>query len=303
MKTIHTFTLSLALCLLTSQVAAAELVQTVRSKLSAGDLASGVHAVEEYKKKNGVDNEYLDAVGWLARGAEMLGRREAAAAYVAELRREIREEKSDWLGALGAAIEVEGKLIAARDGRGPALQFLTTELGRAKSVALRSRIGKNINQLSLEGQPAPPLAISDFIGPQPQALTVYKGKPVLLFMWANWCGDCRAQAAALAGVWKKYRAQGLVVIAPTRYYGNAGPKTATPAAEKVHVEKIWKEGYAGLEEVPIVIDTETMVRYGVSATPTFVLIDRRGLVRMYAVTRMAETELSRQIEAVLAEAP
>ena len=33
-----------------------------------GRLASGAAAVEEYKKKNGVDAEYLDAVGWLARG-------------------------------------------------------------------------------------------------------------------------------------------------------------------------------------------------------------------------------------------
>src|SRR5258705_13035290 len=55
-------------------MAAGELVRTVRNKLSAGDLASGAAAVEEYKRKNGVDAEYLDAVGWLARGAEMLRR-------------------------------------------------------------------------------------------------------------------------------------------------------------------------------------------------------------------------------------
>jgi hypothetical protein len=60
---------------------------------------------------------------------------------------------------------------------------------------------------------------------------------------------------------------------------------------------------AGLDGVPAVIDTETMVRYGVSATPTFVLIDRKGLVRLYAPTRLSEAELSRRIDAVLAEAP
>ena len=65
-------------------MAAGELVRTVRNKLSAGDLASGAAAVEEYKRKNGVDAEYLDAVGWLARGAEMLRRPDEAAAYVRE---------------------------------------------------------------------------------------------------------------------------------------------------------------------------------------------------------------------------
>jgi len=42
-----------------------------------------------------------------------------------------------------------------------------------------------------------------------------------------------------------------------------------------------------------------MLRYGVSSTPTLVLIDRDGIVRMYRPTRMTEAELSRRIEALL----
>ena len=119
---------------------------------------------------------------------------------------------------------------------------------------------------------------------------------------AHWCGDCRAQAAALSRVWKKYQARGLVLLAPTRLFGTgAAGKSATPAEERAHIEKTWAEGYADLAGVSIPIDTEAMVRYGVSATPTFVLIDRKGLVRFYAPTRLSEAELSRRIEAVLAE--
>ncbi len=71
----------------------------------------------------------------------------------------------------------------------------------------------------------------------------------------------------------------------------------------MHVEKVWAESYAGLAEVPITIDEATMVRYGVAATPTFALIDRKGIVRFYSPTRLSEAELSRRIEAVLAEKP
>jgi len=284
--------------------AAGELVRTVRNKLSAGDLASGAAAAEEYKKKNGVDAEYLDAVGWLARGAEMLRQPDVAAAYVAELRREIREEKAELLSPLGAAIEVEGKLRAARDGRKAGVRFLEEEFARAKDVGLRARIYRTINMLSLEGQRAPELNISNFIGPQPSSLSALKGKPVLLFLWAHWCGDCKAQAETLATVTKKYRPQGLVVMAPTRFYGTgAQGKSATPAEEKTHMEKVWAESYPGLADVPITIDEATMVRYGVAATPTFALIDRKGIVRFYSPTRLSETELSRRIEAVLAEKP
>ena len=78
---------------------AGELVRLVRNKLSAGDLTSSIAATDDYKRKNGVDAEYLDAVGWLARGAEMLRQPDLAAGFVAELRREIKEEKSETLSS------------------------------------------------------------------------------------------------------------------------------------------------------------------------------------------------------------
>ncbi len=294
--------LSLILTVSFINVNAAELVRGVRSKLSAGDLASAAAAVEDYKKKNGVDAEYLDAVGWLARGAEMLHRPDLAAVYVAELRREIPQEKPELLAPFGAAIEIEGRLLAAREGRGTAIRFLEEEFARATDNGLRARIRKNVNLLSLEGQPAPELNIANFIGSQPSRLADLKGKPVVLFLWAHWCGDCKAQVASLVRVLQRYRSQGLMVVAPTRFYGTgAQDKAATPQEEKRHMEKVWVESYAGLDGVAVPIDTETMVRYGASATPTFVLIDRKGIVRFYSPTRLSEAELARRIDLMLGE--
>ena len=299
-----TASLGLVLALVAGAASAGDLVRTVRLKLSAGDLASGESAVESYRRASGVDPEYLDAVGWLARGAQMLGRPDVAAGYVAELRREIPEEKPELVVPLGAAIEVEGRLRAAREGRGEALRFLEAELARARDVALRSRIWKNINLLSLEGQRAPEIGYAEAAGPARSRLSELEGRPVLLFFWAPWCGDCKAQAPSLAAVYQKYHPQGLTVIAPTRLYGSGREgKPATLAEEKAEIEKAWAELYKGLEGVPVPIDTETMVRYGASATPTFVLVDRRGVVRSYTPTRLTEAALSRRIEEVLGEAP
>jgi thiol-disulfide isomerase/thioredoxin len=296
--------LGLVALLAPSAARGADLVRGVRFKLSAGDLASAEAAVEDYRLKAGVDPEYLDAVGWLARGAEMIRRLDAAAAWITELRREIREEKPELVTPLGAAIEVEGKLRAFREGRGSAIRFLEYELGRASAVALRSRIRKNLNLLTLEGQPAPELGSLDPAGPGTPRLAGLLGKPVLLFFWAHWCGDCKAQAPALDRILRKYGPQGLTLVAPTRLYGTgAEGKPATPSEEKVQLAKIWGESYSGLDGVAVPIDTETMVRYGASATPTLVLVDRKGLVRLYTPTRMSEAELSRRIEEVLAETP
>lgn len=279
-----------------------DLARTVRFKLSAGDLATGDAAAAEYKREHGVDAEYLGAVGWLARGATMLGKTEQAWAYVAEVRREIPEEKEGFIGALGAAIEAEGRLRAQRDGRGPAIRFYESEFARAKDVELRCRIRKNVNLLSLEGLPAPEIAAGEHVGAAPQRLADLKGRPVVLFLWAHWCGDCRAQAPILGRVLEKYRSRGLAVVAPTRLFGTgAENKPATPAEEKEQIEKVWKEFYGSLEGVSAPIDAETMVRYGVSSNPTLVLVDRRGLVRLYTPTRMSEQALSRRIEELLAE--
>jgi thiol-disulfide isomerase/thioredoxin len=290
--------------LLSSPASAApgDLVRTVRFKLSAGDLATGEAAVSEYKREHGVDAEYLGAVGWLARGAALLGKTDAAWAYVGEVRREIPEEKPDLTIALGAAIETEGRLRAQRDGRGAALRFLESEFGLAKDTELRCRIRKNFNLLSLEGQSAPELAIAEHVGAAPQRLADLKGRPVLLFLWAHWCGDCRAQAPALGRVLQTYGPRGLAVVAPTRLFGTgAENKPATPTEERAQIEKVWKESYARLDGVSAPLDTETMVRYGVSSNPTLVLVDKKGLVRLYTPTRLSEGELSRRIEELLAE--
>jgi thiol-disulfide isomerase/thioredoxin len=292
-----------ALTLVAGSGQAGELVRGVRYKLSAGDLPSGIAAVEDYRKATGIDAEYLDAIGWLARGAEMLHRPEMAEAYVTEVRHNIPAETPELLAPLGAAIEVEAKLLAAREGRGAAVRFLESELANAKATSLRSRISKNIDLLSLEGHPALPLDLSEYVGAAPSSLESLRGKPVLLYFWAWYCGDCKAQSASLNRVWQKYKSKGLAMITATRLYGSVEDKPATPAVEKVEVEKIWNELYGGLDGVSGLISTETMVRYGASATPTFALIDRKGLIRLYTPTRLSEAELLRRIDEVLAEAP
>ena len=56
---------------------------------------------------------------------------------------------------------------------------------------------------------------------------------------------------------------------------------------------------ADLPGVPIVFSTASMERYGGSSTPTFVLVDRAGVVRRYTPTRLTEAELTRSLTALV----
>jgi len=290
----------LLLLSITLQTAAASVASEVRYKLSAGDLFSAEAIAEDYRLANGANSEYAAAVAWLARGAMTLGKTEAAARHIAETKRLVAEllkskhvEDDAYLeSAIGTSIEVEAQTLAAAGNRDQAVAFLEAQLPRWKTWPLESRIQKNLNLLTLEGKPAPELDEK------------YRGSPVLLFLWAHWCSDCKAQAPTIARLKEKYEPRGLRVIAPTRRYGDV-PKIENPTAEQEdrEIESVWKISYAGLDGAPHPISEAIMLRYGVSATPTLVLVDRQGLVRMYSPTRMTEAELSRRIEDLLRETP
>ena len=230
---------------------AADLVRFVRLKISAGDLATGLAMAEDYKKATGVDEEYLNAIGWIARGAEMLDRPEIAREALAELRREIPSENGGDADALwrGHRSRRTAHRAQRRTRRGHPL-FRKPARAGARRLRCGRASARTSNALARRAD-APALA-DRFVGADP-SLRRCAASRSLLFFFAEWCGDCKAQAASLARVWEKYKPRGLELIAATRLYSTpTDEKPMTPAEEKAQVEKVWKESYKGLEDVPIV---------------------------------------------------
>jgi len=274
-------------------------VNFIRNKIAAGDLASAESILEVHRADNGEDATWLTGLSWLARGAFLLGDLDKAQRYASDARARCAEalakgakleEDHALETALGAAIEVEAQLRGRRGGAKKAAEYVRGELARFPGpVALRSRLNKRLNMMTLAGTPAPELAIEDSVGAPPPSIASLRGRPIVLFLWAEWCGDCKAQARALAGA--RQRHPETAFLALTRYYDDEAKR----GAEKERVAETWKTAYADVGTIPIVISTASMERYGGSSTPTFVFIDPAGVVRLYTPTRLTADALDQAI--------
>jgi thiol-disulfide isomerase/thioredoxin len=285
------------------------LINTVRQLIAQHDVAGAESVVRSWQANHPASPELAAALTWVARGAmeaKNLDRADALAGEATKMAsRFLMSQKLDddpWLPtAIGAGIEVHAQVLAARGERPEAIAYLESQFKQFAGTSLPERIRKNINLLGLEGKPAPPLDLSggQWLGAKPPSLAALRGHPVLLFFWAHWCSDCKAEVAIVAKLQRTFAPQGLVVIGPSRFYGYvAGGEDAPPAKEKPYIEEIRRRYYAALPEMTVPLSAANFIAYGASTTPTLVLIDRAGVVRYYHPGAVPEAELSARIRAL-----
>ena len=285
---------------LAAVAAVSGIVPDVRKAIADGDFTGAESLVQQYRAAQGVTPEMIEALSWLGRGslaAEQLDKaehyaKETQQLAVAELKKRALDAEPHLPLALGAAIEVQASVMNERGERNEAVSFLRKELAQYKDTSIRTRIQKNIHLLSLEGKPAPALQATEFLGAKPAPLARLRGKPVMLFFWAHWCPDCKADEPLIAQLRSEYASKGLVVVGPTQRYGYvARGEEAPPAQELKYIEEVRQQYYKDLLDMPVPVSEENFKLYGASTTPTFVFIDTKGIVRQYHPGKMTLEEM------------
>jgi thiol-disulfide isomerase/thioredoxin len=227
-----------------------------------------------------------EAVSWKAR--EALAKKDyvrakafAEEAYLFTRNKDIAKDEH-LQTALGASIEVQAQVLAQQGQRAEAVTYLRTQLKTYYSTPIRTRIQKNLNLIDLEGKPAPALFTTQWLGSRVPEM---KGRPVLLFFWAHWCSDCKAEVRLLSQLPNK----DLLIVAPTQHYGyTAAAENVPPAEETRYIDQIRQKFYP---DFPVPLSEENFKAYGASTTPTLVFIDRRGIVKQYHPGAMTLDEL------------
>jgi thiol-disulfide isomerase/thioredoxin len=284
-----------------------DVINDVRFLLSRGNFSAADSELRTYKAQAGATPEYLEALSWMARGAAEMKQWDQANDYARETRslaeQQLSKRKMDTEPhlpmALGAAYEVLAEGMADQGHRMEAVALLRAGLARYGTTSIGPRLQKNINLLALVGRPAPALQAAEFLGPKPPVLASLKGSPVLLFFWAHWCADCKAEIPIIARLRQEF--SGLVVIGPTQRYGYAARGAdASPAEEKTYIESVRQRYYAPLLDMPVPVSQQNFKTYGASTTPTLVVLNRAGQVAMYHPGAMSYDGLRAAIQKAVA---
>ncbi len=114
------------------------------------------------------------------------------------------------------------------------------------------------------GSAAPPLSMDPYRGDPPKTL-VGTGDH-LLFFWATWCGPCKASLPEVVAFAKQRKVQVVAITDEAKDRLDEFFKIFTPEFPNTVVMDDYRK---------------TSQTYGVSGTPTFVLIDNAGVVRAY----------------------
>jgi cytochrome c biogenesis protein CcmG, thiol:disulfide interchange protein DsbE len=139
-----------------------------------------------------------------------------------------------------------------------------------------------------EGFLAPDFTLEDAHG-QMVRLSDLRGRPVLVNLWASWCGPCQAEMPAMQKVYESYAPKGFTILAVNTTFQDERDSALAFAGKR------------GLT-FPILFDTDGSVSraYQVRAMPTSFFVDQEGIVRKAVFGGpMSEALLRAEIEKML----
>ncbi len=171
------------------------------------------------------------------------------------------------MARLDALLSVTGAVIRDRALSVPLFAALLAVAAALPAAAAdRPPLGGDMKDFVLADPPkaAPAVAFSDLEGKE-VTLESFRGKVVVLNLWATWCVPCIKEMPSLERLGAKLKDRGVAVMSISQDRG--GARQVAPFLEK-----------HGLKTLPIYLDLKGAVLRAVGARglPTTLVIDREG---------------------------
>ena len=156
---------------------------------------------------------------------------------------------------------------------------LTRQSGSPDQVLAASagcyQLRDRVIQLGLLGQEAPELDVTHWVNTDPPTLADLRGDVVLLDFWAPWCRPCAATFPWLRDLHQRYARDGLDILALTNFRsGDAAHRNLELDMVTQFIADHDVEFAVGIAE-----NERLRQRYGANGIPTYVVLDRAGIVR------------------------
>ncbi len=153
------------------------------------------------------------------------------------------------------------------------------------ACAIQRPLNTASSDFSLIGQKAPDFAGTDTEG-KPIALRDYRGRPIVINVWASWCGPCRAEEPGLVRAAHDFTPRGIQFLG-IDVRDNIDQARIYEAEFKVPFRSIFDQasqlGYA----------------YRVDAPPATIFVDGRGTIVYVWVGQLNEPDLRALIQRFL----
>jgi cytochrome c biogenesis protein CcmG/thiol:disulfide interchange protein DsbE len=130
--------------------------------------------------------------------------------------------------------------------------------------------GTGIANAALAGErpAAPDFTLPELDGEGEITLSSYRGRVVVLNVWASWCPPCKDEAPALQDAWERWRDDGVVVLG-LNAQDLSGDARAFVSEHEITYPNVRDGG------------TATPGKFGVVAFPETLFIDADGRIAVY----------------------
>lgn len=210
------------------------------------------------------------------------------------------DQQKDWLFRLTVSTVVMGApfaltLVLAIKDCHRSIFFLSGKIGLAMAILSLGLIAKPVsdgftrskqerNKL-LRDVEAPLFETTDLFGTR-QRLADYRGKVVLVNIWATWCAPCRAEMPALDHLYRERKDRGFVVF---------GMSNESIASQKRFLKEV------GVSYPLLVLTRDVPSFYrDIARYPEVFLIDRKGRLQRSTCAGQPFRELEGNVDALLA---
>jgi len=151
--------------------------------------------------------------------------------------------------------------------------------------------GSTILLSAAERSAAPDVAGTTLEG-KPWSLADFRGKVVVVNVWASWCAPCRAEAADLETVFEEYSSKGVTFV---------GLNTRDSAANALAFTRKLGVGYPSVRDEDGRLQLAFRDTLPPQAIPSTLIIDRQGRIAARALGPVDKSRLRGLIDPLLAQ--